>query len=179
MVRSDTARRPRPRYLRIQTLAIREEVAVPRFKMSLLAAGLALAVAPAEAATVSTAWVQLGSGDQEECLSIGSRVLESSGFRASISQDRQTVFGWRGEEALTVRCIAGHRLAVVFAWVNDQSNDSGPLVEGVTRAFRNRVAPQGGGNLTGGGGGNFGGGGGNLGPGTFGGAPPSGGTVKR
>lgn len=159
---------------------------MPRFKMSLLAAGLALAAAPAGAATVSTAWVQLASGDQEECLAIGSRVLESSGFRASISQDRQTVFGWRGEEALTVRCISGHRLAVVFAWVNDQSNDSGPLVEGVTRAYRNRV--QGGGNLTGGGGGglggNFGGGGGNLGggnlgPGTFGGAPPSGGTVKR
>lgn len=174
---------------------------MPRFKLPVLVAGLALAALPAGAASVSTAWVQLTSNDQEDCLAIGTRVLEDSGFRASISQDRQTVFGWRGEEALTVRCISGHRLAVVFAWVNDQANDSAPLVEAVTRAYRNRSA-QGGGNLTGGGGtlgggggafggggtlggggGTFGGGGspggGNLGPGGTFGAPPAGGTVKR
>ncbi len=133
---------------------------------------LALAATPAIASSVSTAWVQLPSRDQEECLATGSRAIESTGFRASISQDRQTIFGWRGEEALTVRCISGHGVAVVFAWVTDQANDSGPLVEAVTAAFRNRGGPGGGrppaGNL----------GGGNLGPGNFGGGG-GGGVVKR
>ncbi|WP_198371428.1 hypothetical protein [Roseomonas rosulenta] len=135
---------------------------------------LALAAAPAMASSVSTAWAQLPSNNQEECLAIGSRAVQGLGFSASISQDRQTVFGWRGEEALTVRCISGSGIAVVFAWVTDQSNDSGPLVEAVTAAYRNRGVVGGGG-----GGGNLGGGalgGGNLGPGNFGGG---GGVVKR
>jgi len=89
--------------------------------------------------------------------------VEGTGFRPSVSQDPQTVFGWRGEEALTIRCISGHGIAVVFAWVTDQAIDSGALVEAVTRAYRNR-GMAGGGNLGGGGaGGNLGGGfGGNL-----------------
>jgi hypothetical protein len=145
-----------------------------RIPLRTAAVALALVVAatPAIASSVSTAWVQLTSRDQEDCLAIGSRAIESTGFRANISQDRQTIFGWRGEEALTVRCISGHGVAVVFAWVTDQANDSGPLVEAVTAAYRNRGglgagrAP--GGNL----------GGGNLGPGNFGGGG-GGGVVKR
>lgn len=136
----------------------------------LLAAGLVLAALPATAATVSTAWARLQSNDQEACLRTASGAIEAAGFRASVSQDRQTVFGWRGEESLTVRCISGHGVAVVFAWVNDQSNDSGPLVESVTRAFRNPGAM---------GGGTFGGGGGNLGGGNLGGGTFGGGPVKR
>ena len=62
------------------------------------------------------------------------------GFRAVVSQDRQTIFGWRGEEALTVRCIPAIGIAVVFAWVSDQANDSGRLVEAVTAAYRNEAA---------------------------------------
>lgn len=142
-----------------------------------LAFAACLAAAPAGAASVSTAWAELPSNDQEQCLAIGSRVMQNVGFRPSISHDRQTVFGWRGEEALTIRCISGHRIAVVFAWVTDQSNDSGPLVEAVTQAYRNPRAP--GGNL---GGGTFGGGG-NLGGGNLGGGVPpaggQGGVVKR
>jgi hypothetical protein len=147
-------------------------------RLAAVALALGLAAAPAMASSVSTAWAQLPSNNQEECLAIGSRAVESAGFRASISQDRQTIFGWRGEEALTVRCISGHGIAVVFAWVTDQANDSGPLVEAVTAAFRNRGVAGGGGNF--GGGGNLGGG--NLGPG----GPPGpggnfggGGVVKR
>jgi hypothetical protein len=141
-------------------------------RTAVVALALALAAPPAIASSVSTAWVQLTSRDQEDCLAIGSRAIESTGFRANISQDRQTIFGWRGEEALTVRCISGHGVAVVFAWVTDQANDSGPLVEAVTAAYRNRGglgagrAPSG--NL----------GGGNLGPGNFGGGG-GGGIVKR
>lgn len=154
---------------------------MPRFAPALFAAAFALTGAPGMAASVSTAWAELPSRNQDECLAIGSRVVESVGFRATVSQDRQTVFGWRGEESLTIRCISGSGVAVVFAWVTDQSNDSGALVEAVTAAYRNRGRP-GGGNL---GGGNFGGGGGNLGggnlgPGNFGGgAPAGGGVVKR
>jgi hypothetical protein len=137
------------------------------------AAALALATNAASAASVSTAWANLPSNNQEDCLAIGSRAVESVGFRANISQDRQTIFGWRGEEALTIRCISGSGIAVVFAWVTDQSNDSGRLVDAVTSAYRNR-------GMTGGVGGNLGGGNlgpGNLGPGNLGGG--GGGVVKR
>jgi hypothetical protein len=138
-----------------------------------LAATLALSVAPAMASSVSTAWAELPSNNQEECLATGSRAVEGAGFRASISQDRQTIFGWRGEEALTVRCISGRGIAVVFAWVTDQSNDSGQLVDAVTSAFRNPGMARGGGNLQGG----------NLGPGNLGGGGVlgggGGGVVKR
>jgi hypothetical protein len=148
-----------------------------RTPIRLAAAALALAATPAMASSVSTAWTQLPSNNQEECLAIGSRAVEGVGFRASISQDRQTIFGWRGEEALTVRCISGHGIAVVFAWVTDQANDSGRLVDAVTSAYRSRGVVGGGGALGGGnlGGGNLGGG--NLGPGNFGGG--GGGVVKR
>ncbi|WP_137125430.1 hypothetical protein [Roseomonas sp. HF4] len=136
-----------------------------------IAASLMLAAAPAIAASVSTAWAELPRSDQEECLEIGTRAAQNLGFRANISRDRQTVFAWRGEEALTIRCISGRGIAVVFAWVSDQANDSGRLVDAVTNAYRNGgVAPQG--NL---GGGNLGGG--SLGGGQFGGG--QGGVVKR
>jgi len=130
---------------------------VSRISLPAIAASLALTAAPAMASSVSTAWAELPSNDQEECLAIGSEVIRSVGFRANISRDRQTIFGWRGEEALTIRCISGRGIAVVFAWVTDQNNDSGRLVDAVTAAYRERRAPQG--NL-GGGGGQFGGSGG-------------------
>jgi hypothetical protein len=151
----------------------RQEVPVSRTLLPALALAASVAAAPSFAASVSTAWAELPSNDQEQCLSIGQRVLQNVGFRASVSQDRQTIFGWRGEEALTVRCISGKGIADVFAWVTDQSGDSGRLVEAVTQAYRNPRPP--GGNL---GGGNFGGGGGNFGGGgNLGGG--QGGVVKR
>ena len=159
------------------------------FRIPMLGLALALVSALALAASVTTAWADLPSNDQEECLSIGSSVIQSLGFRPSISQDRQTVFGWRGEEALTVRCISGKGIAVVFAWVTDRANDSGRLVNAVTNAYRSggavggNLGVGGGGNL-GAGGGNLGGGGGNFGGGgTFGGGGNlgggQGGIVKR
>ena len=145
-----------------------------------LAVALCLAAQPAMAASVTTAWAELATNDQEQCLAIGSRAVQAAGFRANISQDRQTVFGWRGEEALTIRCISARGIAVVFAWVTDQANDSGRVVDVVTSAYRGRGGPAGGltgGNLGGGslGGGNLGGG--NLGGGNLGGG--QGGVVKR
>lgn len=153
-----------------------------RFAFAVL---MGFAALPATAATVSTAWVELRSNSQDDCIAIGQRAVEGAGFNVTVSQDRQTIFGWRGDEALTVRCIGAQRVAAVFAWVTDQSNDSAQLVEAVTRAYRNRQSP-GGGNLTGGGGqggggqgggGNFGGGGSPGGGGNFGGG--AGGVVKR
>lgn len=140
---------------------------------------LALVAAPAMGASVTTAWVELPNADQEECLATGSRIAEGLGFRPSISRDRQTVFSWRGEEALTIRCISGKGIAAIFAWVHDRSGDSGRLVEQVTQGYRN--GGTGGGNF-GGGGGNFGGGGGNFGAGNLGGGnlgAGQGGVTKR
>ena len=141
-----------------------------RITLSAIAASLALMAAPAMASSVSTAWAELPSNDQEQCLEIGSEVVRSVGFRPNISRDRQTIFGWRGEEALTIRCISGRGIAVVFAWVTDQNNDSGRLVDAVTAAYRERRGPQG--NLSGGGGG-----GGQLGGNLGGGG--QGGVIKR
>jgi hypothetical protein len=154
----------------------RQEDFVSRIKRFAVVALLGLAAVPASAAAVSTAWVQLRSNNQDECIAIGQRAVAAAGFRVSVSQDRQSIFGWRGDESLTVRCIGSQRVAAVFAWVNDQSSDSAQLVEAVTRAYRAPPVPRG--NLTGGGnlgGGNLGsggtyGGGGNLG---------GGGVVKR
>jgi hypothetical protein len=143
---------------------------VSRIKRFTVMALLGLASVPASAAAVSTAWVQLRSNNQDECIAIGQRAVAAAGFRVSVSQDRQSIFGWRGDESLTVRCIGSQRVAAVFAWVNDQSSDSAQLVEAVTRAYRAPPAPSG--NLTGGGG-NLGGG--NLG----GGGNFGGGVVKR
>ena len=120
-----------------------------RVSLFAIAASLALPAAPAMASSVSTAWAELPGNDQEECLEIGSEVIRKVGFRASISRDRQTVFGWRGEAALTIRCISGRGIAVVFAWVTDRNNDSGRLVDAVTAAYRDRRMPRG--NLGGGG----------------------------
>lgn len=146
-----------------------------RIMIPAVAMGLALVSLPSAAATVSTAWARLPSSNQEDCLTTASRAVEGVGFRASISQDRQTVFGWRGEEALTVRCISGHGVAVVFSWVNDQSNDSSQLVEAVTQALRRGAPPPPAGGNLGGGGGTLGGSGGfGQVPGGFGGGP-----VKR
>ena len=93
--------------------------------------------APAIAAMVSTGWTSLPAGaNQDSCLATGNAALQAAGFRANISDDRQTVFGWRGDEALVVRCIADRNLAVVFAWVTDASNDSAPLVNAVIAALR-------------------------------------------
>lgn len=139
-----------------------------------LATVFGLVAVPALSASVSTAWVALSSNSQDDCIEQGRRAVQGAGFQATVSQDRQSIFGWRGEEALTVRCIGARQIAVVFAWVNDQSRDSAQLVEAVTQAYRN---PQGsGGNLTGGGGGgNLTGGGGNFGGGNFGGGGSPGG----
>lgn len=109
------------------------------FRTLALAGALALGLAavPATAAVVSTGWANLAQGtNQDACLATGQNAVQAAGFRASISDDRQTVFGWRGEEALVVRCIADRGLAVVFAWVTDANNDSANLVNGIVAAYR-------------------------------------------
>jgi hypothetical protein len=106
-----------------------------------IAAGLALGIAlPAAAANVSTSWVSLASNNQEECLTVGMSAIQALGFRGTVSGDRQAIFGWRNDETLTVRCIATHELAVVFAYTHDRNADSGPLVERVSAFYRARAA---------------------------------------
>jgi hypothetical protein len=176
------------------SMQTRQEAPVSRISALFLAGALGFAALPANASSVSTAWARTTQGNQEECLGIALRAVQAVGFTANISDSRQTVFGWRGEESLTVQCLAAHGVAVVFAWVTDQANDSARLVDSVTTAFRGRGVPgpgagmpggPSGGGLTGGGGtgGNLTGGGGltggNLGGGgnlTGGGG---GGVVKR
>ncbi len=112
---------------------------IATMRIPVLAGGIILGslAAPAMAAMVSTGWASLPAGtNQDACLATGNAAVVAAGFRANISDDRQTVFGWRGDEALVVRCIADRNIAVVFAWVTDASNDSAPLVNGVIGAMR-------------------------------------------
>lgn len=107
---------------------------------ALLGIALAIQAVPAAAATVSTSWGALANNNQEECLSTALAAVQALGFRGTVSGDRQAIFGWRQDETLTVRCIATHELAVVFAYTHDRNADSGPLVERVGAIFRQRAA---------------------------------------
>jgi hypothetical protein len=75
-----------------------------------------LATGPALAASGHTTWEEIVP-NQERCLETGRAAMERIGFGAEIPADRQTVFGWRGEDLLAVRCIADRRIAVIFLYL--------------------------------------------------------------
>jgi hypothetical protein len=101
----------------------------------LLAGALALAgMGSAPAATVTTAWENVPDG-QDACLHIGEDAARNAGFRASISNDRQTVFGWRGDDSIAIRCIGDRRLAVIFIYVVDRG-DGSALLQTVRNTYR-------------------------------------------
>lgn len=98
-----------------------------------MALGLA-GMGTAHAAAVTTAWENVTDG-QDACLDTGEDAARNAGFRASISNDRQTVFGWRGDDSIAIRCISDRRLAVIFIYVVDRG-DGGTLLQMVRNTFR-------------------------------------------
>lgn len=97
-----------------------------------MAAGLAMGAA--QAATVTTAWEDVPEG-QDVCLNTGVNASRNAGFRSSISNDRQTVFGWRGDDSIAIRCIGDRRLAVIFIYVVDRG-DGSALLQTVRNTYR-------------------------------------------
>lgn len=98
-----------------------------------MAAGL-LGMGAAQAASVTTAWENVADG-QDVCLSTGVDAAHNAGFRANISNDRQTVFGWRGDDSIAIRCIGDRRLAVIFIYVVDRG-DGSALLQTVRNTYR-------------------------------------------
>jgi hypothetical protein len=98
----------------------------------ILASGLGLGAA--NAATVTTAWENVPGG-QDTCLDTGVDGARNAGFRASISNDRQTVFAWRGDDSIAIRCIGDRGLAVIFIYVVNRG-DGSALLQTVRGSFR-------------------------------------------
>lgn len=88
----------------------------------------------ANAASVTTAWENV-SGGQDACLATGVQGARNAGFRANISNDRQTVFAWRGDDSIAIRCIGNRRLAVIFIYVVNRG-DGSALLRTVRSSYR-------------------------------------------
>lgn len=97
-----------------------------------VAAGLGMGAA--QAASVTTAWENVPNG-QDTCLETGLNASRNAGFRSSISDDRQTVFGWRGDDSIAIRCIGDRRLAVIFIYVMNRG-DGSELLQTVRNTYR-------------------------------------------
>ncbi|WP_027285580.1 hypothetical protein [Rubritepida flocculans] len=78
---------------------------------------LAAAIPAAQAATVTTGW-EANAGNQDQCIATAADAIGRTGFRVTIAQDRQAVFGWRGEENISIRCIGDRGLAVIFIYTH-------------------------------------------------------------
>jgi hypothetical protein len=87
--------------------------------LALFAAG----VSAAQAATVTTGW-EANAGNQDQCIATAASAIERTGFRVNIAQDRQEVFGWRGEENISIRCIGDRGLAVMFVYTHAGRDNS-------------------------------------------------------
>ena len=105
----------------------------------LVSVGLALGLAtPARAAWMWTGWEDF-SGSQDECLQSASRQLQAMNFAVTINP--QTTFGWRGQDGVSVRCIAERRVAVIFIYAATASEDGRVILEQVRAAFKPGGAP--------------------------------------
>jgi hypothetical protein len=101
-----------------------------------LACSLCAALPARAEAWVWTGWAPIAN-DQDGCLATGRAAVASTGFRTS--GDQQTVFGWREEDHLSIRCIASHTVAVFFIYVRTSSED-GQMILGQLRASYGQVS---------------------------------------
>jgi len=91
-----------------------------RLPACLTVALLGIAAAqPARAAYMWTGWEDVYATN-ETCITIGSEALKQIGFSTRISG--QTVFGWLGDDGLSIRCLADRRIAVFFSYTQDEQN---------------------------------------------------------
>ncbi len=93
---------------------------------------------PARAAWMWTGWEEFG-GSQEECLQSASRQLQSMNFTVTVNP--QTTFGWRGQDGVSVRCIAERRVAVIFVHAATSSEEGRVILEQMRSAYKPGSAP--------------------------------------
>jgi len=74
---------------------------------------------PARAAFMWTGWEDIFATN-ETCITVGTEALRQIGFSTRVSG--QTVFGWLGDDGLSIRCLADRRIAVFFSYTQDEQN---------------------------------------------------------
>lgn len=84
----------------------------------LAAAVIASGLSAANATGVASGWeaIQLS---QAQCLDAAVAGVNGLGFRENVSRQADSVYGWRGDEGIAVRCISDRQLAVIFSYLND------------------------------------------------------------
>ena len=93
-------------------------------------------MAPASAAWMWTGWEEVQG--QDMCIDILANGMPALGFRPNVTGDRQTVFGWRGEDGIAVRCIGDRGLAAIFVHTSTTSAEVNQLGEAVRNMLRNQ-----------------------------------------
>ena len=108
-----------------------------------IAAPVLLALALLTSAPARAAWMWTGWEDtnlpQDRCLAAASGRLKELGFTVTVNP--QTTFGWRGQDGVSVRCIAERRVAVIFVHVTTISEEGGQILEHVRAAYRGTGTP--------------------------------------
>jgi hypothetical protein len=102
--------------------------------MTLLALAAGIAIGGAQAATVTTAW-EANAGNQDQCIGTAASAIGRTGFRVTIAQDHQAVFGWRGNDNISIRCIGDRQIAVMFVYT-DAGRDNNQLVSILRDEYR-------------------------------------------
>ncbi len=105
--------------------------------LGLVALGLGMAPA-AQAAWMWTGWEDTPA-TQDDCLQQAASALRSMNFTVTVNP--QTTFGWRGQDGVSVRCIAERRVAVIFVYAATASEEGRVILEQVRHAFKAAVAP--------------------------------------
>ena len=100
--------------------------------LAVVALGLGMAPA-AQAASMWNGWEEI-SGSPEQCQETAASTLRTLGFTVTVN--RPSVLGWRGQDGVTVRCIADRRLAVVFVYTATTSEDGRALLEQIRTALK-------------------------------------------
>jgi hypothetical protein len=90
-------------------------------------------VSPARAAWMWTGWEEF-TGSQEECLQSASRQLQAMNFTVTVNP--QTTFGWRGQDGVSVRCIAERRVAVIFVYAATNSDEGRGILDQMRAAYK-------------------------------------------
>lgn len=100
---------------------------------------LGLLATGVQAATVTTGW-EANAGNQDQCVTTAASAIQRTGFRPNIAQDRQSVFGWRGDDNIAIRCIGDRELAVMFIYTGD-GRDNAQLIAILRDEYRRGSGP--------------------------------------
>lgn len=94
---------------------------------------LASAASPARADWMHSGWEGIAMS-QPECIAHAATQAAELGYVPSPGQS--SVFAWRGEDGVTVRCIAERGLVVIFAFTHDSDEEGRETVDRIRAGFR-------------------------------------------